>query len=199
MIFMLCIFLYVLLHIYNKLDIFKYFQPFLQQQEKWPLHLKGLLPCCGECVPWGDAPVPSAWCTWTAVALSPSSTKAVLSWLSKCKALNFGLELSKFGKLEDSTDTPKEGALDCSMNARGRADLRERFREALLCSFSAYLKKMLLFLFAGGHSAPCIFGRLLYEWRYREYLLKSTVGGPEARALFRFLERMLLCFCGVCF
>ena len=199
MIFMLYIFLYLLLHIYNKLHIFKYFQPFTQRQEKWPLHLKGLLPWCCERVPRWDAPVPSAWCTWTANALSPSSTKAVLSWLSKCKALNFSPELSKFGKLEDSTDSLKEDALDCSVNAKGQADLWERFGEALLSSFSAHLKKMLFFLFVGGHYAPCIFGRLLCEWQYREYLLKSAVGGPEARALFRFLERTLLCFCGACF
>lgn len=97
MIFTLYIFLYILLHVYNKLHIFKCFQPFLQQQEKWPLHLKGLLPRCCERVPWWDAPVPSAWCTWTAVALSPSSTKAVLSWLSKCKALISALSWASLG------------------------------------------------------------------------------------------------------
>lgn len=143
MIFMLYIFLYILLHINNKVHISRYFQPFLQQQQKWPLHFKGLLPCCCEHVtwkhvPWWDAPGPSAWGTWTAVELSPSSTEAVLSWLQMqgfaFAPLNFSPELSKFGKLEDPTDNPKEDALDGSVNTEGQADFREQFGE--ICSLA---------------------------------------------------------------
>ena len=89
-------------------------------------------------------------------------------------SLSSGPKLSKLGKLEDSTENLKEDALYSSLNAKGQADLWERFREvfAHLSIFFPYLEKMLLFLFVRGHSAPCTFDRLLCEWCSREYLLK---------------------------
>lgn len=200
MIFMLCIFLYILLHIYNKLDIFKYFQPFLQQQEKWPLHLKGLPPCCGERVPW-DAPVPSAWMHLNRRCTEPIKHKgSPFLAFSKCKALNFGsLELSKFGKLEDSTDNPKEGALTAAWTWEVRADLasdsERRCSAASLptwrrCCSSSLLEVTLL---------PASLADCSMNDAYREYLLKSTVGGPRSQGPVPSPGENALCFCGACF
>lgn len=126
----------------------------------------------------------------------------VLSW---CKvpgfvfaSLSFGLELSKFGKLKDFTANLNEDTLYSSMNAKGQADLWERFREgfARLSIFSPHSEKMLLFLYGEGHSAPRISEELLLTRCSREYLPKSTAGSPGPCSASK---GMLLYFCGVCF